>query len=241
MYKAFKKINCTIEEYGNMNFYGYKDIFIKMVKYSVDLSYSKNIYGVLMEDILLKNNSIVPSRNERRAVNIKWSCAWKNLYELRRIDPEEYEFAWKIQQDMLPVGSRIHRRNVERRCLAELEGGQLCLDIQTREHLFCLCEGVSDAFESLKYIVQELLQKDVTNNKLLHLDLNHRDKKRLKSVLWLAVKALFKIYMGKVRNRAQLLKKLVKEIEWNLSMNIKVGSQVNLVYLKEKLLRSLGI
>ena len=53
--------------------------------------------------------------------------------------------------------------------------------------------------------------------------------------------SLAHVMKGDAPNRAQLLRELVKEIEWNLSMNIKVGSQVNLVYLKEKLLRSLGI
>ena len=235
MYREFKKLNCTIEEYEIQDLYGHKDEFIEIVKFGVDLSNSKNIYDVLMQDIILKNNSVVPSRNERRVANVKWSTAWKNSFQLRRIDSEEYEFAWKFQQDMLPVGSRIHRRNVERRCLVELAGGQLCLDVQTREHLFYLCQGVSDVFESVKYMVQDILQKDVTSTKLLHLDFNDRDKRRLKSTLWIAVKALYRIYLGRVKNRAQLLRELVKEIEWNLRMNFQVGRQVNLVYLKEKI------
>ena len=65
----------------------------------------------------MKNNYLIPSRNERRVMNIKWSNCWRNWYDLRRIDAEELTFAWKLQQDMLSVGARLHRRNAEKRCM----------------------------------------------------------------------------------------------------------------------------
>jgi len=35
---------------------------------------------------------------------------------LKEITPEEKMFAWKLCQDMLPVGVRSHRVNEEKRC-----------------------------------------------------------------------------------------------------------------------------
>ena len=90
-------------------------------------------------------------------------------------------------------------------------------------------------------MIKEILQKEVVGDKLLHLDFSHRDKRRLKSALWLAVKSLYKIYQGKVRNKTQLLRELVKEIDWNLNMNLKVGSQIDLNCIKHTLMSKIGL
>ena len=55
-------------------------------------------------------------------------------------------FIWKLQQDMLPVGARLHRRNAEKRCLEELASNRTCLALQTREHVFIECESVAEVF-----------------------------------------------------------------------------------------------
>ena len=42
----------------------------------------------------------------------------------------EEEQLWKLCQDILPVGSRIFRKNAEKRCMEKLDGGLLCLETQ---------------------------------------------------------------------------------------------------------------
>ena len=56
---------------------------------------------------------------------------------------DEKMFAWKLCQDMLPVGVRIHRANAERRCLVQLDSGIVCTELQDREHVFRACESKS--------------------------------------------------------------------------------------------------
>ena len=84
------------------------------------------------------------------------------------------------------------------------------------------------------------MQKDISRHKLIHLDFSHRDKRKLKSALWLAIKSMFKIYQGKIRNKTQLLRDLIKEVEWNLGMNLKIGSQIDFVCIKDMLMGKIG-
>ena len=143
-----------------------------------------------MDNQLLKNNSIIPSRSERRVDSVKWSIAWKNWKELRGVSAEEKIFMWKVQQDMLLIGSRIHRLNADRRCKEELPGNICCQEIQTRHHLFIGCESVKDSFALCKLILRDILKKDISNNEVIFFSFNHRSKSKLKCATWFAVKAL---------------------------------------------------
>ena len=96
---------------------------VEMMKAGVSLNNTRYSYYYLNESTICRNNSVIPSRSEKRVENIKWSNAWQNWRELRGVDAQERIFAWKIQQDLLPLGSRLHQRNAERRCLADLGGG----------------------------------------------------------------------------------------------------------------------
>ena len=91
--------------------YGYGEDLVRMMRQKK--CSSKIIYDELMSDYLVKNNSIIPSRNEKRVRGIRWSVAWCNWSKSRGVDAQEKEFAWKLQQDMLPTGSRLHRPNVD--------------------------------------------------------------------------------------------------------------------------------
>ena len=51
--------------------------------------------------------------------------------------------------------------------------------------------------------------------------------------LWFAVKVMFKVFQNKSRNRAQILRDVVKEIDWNILMNRKLGSLGEILFLKE--------
>ena len=120
---------------------------------------AKVMYEFLIQDLISKNGSLIPSRSEKRSDSVKWSLAWKNWSKLKGLTAEEKCFAWKVQQDMLPIGSRIHRNNAERRCLIVLENGQSCQDVQTIEHLFLSCESVGNVYDNLSLILNVYLER----------------------------------------------------------------------------------
>ena len=171
---------------------------------------------------------------------MKWSVVFKNLSSLKGMTAEEIEFAWKVSQDMLPVGARIHRKNVERRCLRVLGNGVICEDTQTLEHLFLNCTGIQALNESIRNVMQYFMKQVVEKNEIIHFSFNHRNKKKLTCALWFSVKSLYKIFQNKFSNKSQLLTVLIKELDWNLKLNRNVGSQCEMLRLKLSMERELN-
>ena len=72
MFWEYKEINGNVyDENSIRQLYGYKSDLVTLVKAGIDMKSSKYIYNFLMEDILFINNSIIPSRSEKRTENIK--------------------------------------------------------------------------------------------------------------------------------------------------------------------------
>ena len=67
---------------------------------------------------------------------------------------------------------------------------------------------------------------------LIHLGFNHRDKFKLMCGIWFAVKMLYYIFIKKMFNKQQLLHEIIKELEWNLNLTRKIGSQGEMIKLK---------
>ena len=183
----------------------------------------EDIYNFLIKEVTHRNSSLIPSRSEKKSLNIKWGVVFKNLKLLKGLNADEKCFVWKITQDMLPVGSRIHRRNAERRCLTILENGILCQEIQTLDHTFRSCVSVTEIYEAIILILNRFLGRIVIFDELVHFLFNHRSKLKLKCSLWFATKMMFKVFHQKCLNKAQLLKDCIKEIAWNLHMTSKIG------------------
>ena len=80
---------------------------------------------------------------------------------------------------MLLVGSRIHRKNVERKCLGNLENGDICSEVQNLEHAFKTCPLVVESYENILLVLNRLLGHSVTYNDLISLSVNHRKKTKL--------------------------------------------------------------
>ena len=70
---------------------------------------NKTIYSTLLEKTVKKNGSLIPSRNEKRTRGVKWKVTWRNLTLLRNVNPYEKCFGWKMTQDLVEVGARLHR------------------------------------------------------------------------------------------------------------------------------------
>ena len=199
-------------------------------------STAKDIFNFLVKEITHRNLSLIPSRNEKKSKNIKWGVVFKNFKLLKGLNAEEKCFFWKTTQDMLPVGIRIHRRNAERRCLTLLDDGSLCQEIQTLEHAFQSCEKIIEVYEVIVRVLNRYLDRMVSFNDLIHFSFNHRNKKKLKCALWFATKMMYKIFIKKCSNKAQLLKECIKEIDWNLSMTRKIGSGLEMISLRSLLI-----
>ena len=110
---------------------------------------------------------------------------------MQRVSPEEKEFAWKVTQDMVAVGKRIHRRNTEKRCLKKLPSGEECEVIPDLFHALMDCEGINDTFKEVTGIVEGLLDREIEGKDIIMLNFNHRNKKRLKLIIWFVVKSLY--------------------------------------------------
>ena len=160
----------------------------------------------------------------KKSLNVKWSVVWKNLFLVKGLTAEEKCFAWKVSQDMVAVGSRIHRPNAERRCLAVFDNGEVCVEIQTLEHLFVKCKAVESINDCMKWVLETFLDRTVSLEDMIYFSFNHRNKKKLVLALWFSVKMMFKIFQDNCRNKSQLLREIIKSIDWNLAMNRKMGS-----------------
>ena len=204
--------------------YGYTEDLIEIVKAEKKKAEVKDIYEILLEKVTQKNGSLIPSRNEKKTAGIKWKVVWKNQVMLKGVTAEEKCFAWKIAQDMVEVGNRIHRKNANRNCQRVRASGDKCNEIEDIYHCVSECEVVMDCFKELKDILQILLERDITDKEIINYGYNHRNKKLLRVALWLTTKALYRIYLERNLNKKQVWIDLVKEIEWNLEMQMKVGT-----------------
>ena len=108
---------------------------------------------------------MISSTSTTRGSILTGSVAWRNWRRLRGLDAEELEFVWKLQQDMLKIGSRIHRPNADKRCREDISEDRICIDIQTRRHLFIECESVKDVFRFIKNVKSEYFQNLFNNFK----------------------------------------------------------------------------
>ena len=115
MIKEAESKDIDIRDYREVRkVYGYTVDLMDIVKAERTEAEVKEIYNILLEKVTQKNGSLIPSRNEKKTNGIKWKVVWKNQVMLKGVTAEEKCFAWKIVQDMLEVGNRIHRKNAIR-------------------------------------------------------------------------------------------------------------------------------
>ena len=231
MYKDFKS-NCCRGDGGNDyddndddedndkigKMYGHRKDFLELYQNFLSNATAKSIYEKLMEKVCFRNGSLIPSRNEKRVACIKWSLTWKNFKLLKGINAEEKVFIWKVIQDMLPIGRRIHRKNAEKRCLIELYDGSKCLVIPDLKHSLIQCEGVKNSFEEVKRIIELFLEKKIDSSQLIFLAFNHRNKRKLKLACWFVVKCLYLMHNEKLFNKTQLLAEIRRSLKWNIEL-----------------------
>ena len=73
---------------------------------------------------------------------------------------------------------------------------------------------------------------NLCDKEIINYGYNHRNKKVLQAVIWLTTKVLYKIYLERQFNKQQVWIDLVKEIDWNLQMQMRVGTVDSLERIK---------
>ena len=222
MYKEYIQNGWNI---GNINnLYGYPNLFKDLYDLNIVAEPVKKIYAKLVDKLISKNESLIPSRNEKRTGGIKWSITWKNIGLLRGVNAAEKIFAWKVSQDMLPIGRRIHRANVEKRCLLKSIDGTECQVVPDIYHAFATCSSVKQSFQFIREITGLFLKRSIDDKNLLFLSFNHRDSRKLKVAIWFVVKSLYLLYIDKLFNKTQLLAEIRRNLDWNIDHMRKIGS-----------------
>ena len=236
MFKDFKNYN--YDHSLMLSLYGYINEFKNVINADIDLTDVKQIYNYLMVGSCFKNGSVVPSREEKRSKGVKWKCAWLNLKTTKKLSASEKYFLWQVQQDMLPVGNRIHRHGAEKRCLKKQNDAWVCMEVQSLSHALLKCPCTQDGSAYLRNILELFLGISITDTELLHFSFNHRNKKRLKCALWLAVKMFYLIFNSNSMNKNLLRDEMLKEVKWNLNMMWRVGSSSEMIKLQTCIIRA---
>ena len=170
------------------------------------------MYVKLLDKVIMKNGSIIPSRNERRVRGIKWTASWSNLSLLRGFGPEERSFSWKMIQDMLEVGMRTHRKEAVRECRRINGLGQECGEPDTLNHRILHCNNIKESFRELQTIVGCLLGKYIDEKQMICLSFKHRDRRRLQISLWVVVRTLFEVFSLDKISPTELRNIMIKDI-----------------------------
>ena len=85
------------------NLYGYTEDCERVYNCGLATAPVREIYDFLLQEEIYRNGSLIPSRNEKKSFNVKWSLAWKNLNQMRGLTAKEKCFTWKLQQDLLQI------------------------------------------------------------------------------------------------------------------------------------------
>ena len=203
MYKEWKMSETEQERYP---LYGkISDLETILMDEEENCKSVQQIYKCLLEDKIKRGNSLIPTRAEKRNPGIKYKVVWENQSLIKRVRPEEKYFAWCLGQDMVPVGARLHRANQRKECQQMIEDEEtgeqeICGAIETLQHALANCNSSREKFNYVKTVLEKHMEKQLTNEQVLSLALNHRNKKKLQTLLWFALKSLHFIWLHREKS-----------------------------------------
>ena len=184
----------------------------------------KEMYSILLENVTMKNNSLIPSRREKRLRGIPWKATWRNMGLLRGLDPQETSFAWKLSQDLVEVGQRMHRRGANKQCLRLLNDGSECRQLESLEHRIFFCSSVVECGWEVKNIISTFIDREVNETEMLCLSFKTRRRDFLQVALWVAVKGMYAIHMNSCPKKDELTEQILVDMNWNLQNHV-IGSR----------------
>ena len=221
------------------NLTGWKKEFELIVENNLLGSDIKTIYRKLLETSIKKNGSLIPSRNEKRTRGIKWRVTWRNLSLLKGLSPADKCFGWKMVQDLVEVGARLHRRGAHRECSRIVDNGVICNGFETLEHRLCLCKAVQPLSDKTLIVLEWMLDKSIDRKELICLNITARKQSTLCICLWFIVKAMVALYNNVHLTQNNVFREIEHEILWNLNHDIVIGSKIEMGRLRSYLLRIL--
>ena len=194
--------------------YGANDTIINYIKDGKMNSTSKEIYEAFIFKYLRVNSTLIPSRNEKKVANIKWSNSYRNYRNLSEIDPGEKELVFRFIQDLVGVPARLHQK-VDKRCMRKIKNNDICTSISDREHFFQSCESIRDVAQMFKSIAHKILQKkNISFKDLLHFSYRGRGKNKEKVFSWVLVKGYKKIFYDKILDGKNIMKDILIDIKF---------------------------
>ena len=238
MFRELKMRGITFN--GNMNLsqkiYGLNNEFLDYLKSGRDSYSAKQFYDELILKAVSNNGNLIPSRIEKKVLNVRWSRTHKNFSNLRFVTSIEREFCFKMFQDLVDVNQRIHRKNADPRCLRELKSNVLCSAIQDRQHAFIECRRIKDSIDMLKSILFEFTNRRFNDNDLLYISFSCKSKVLTNIAVWLIVKFMYRIYK-KLFEKNYLLFEMRNEISFLIKEKLMEKYMKELVIL-ENIIRS---
>ena len=197
----------------SINIYGNCEEFRNLFK-SGNNFYSKALYKELLFKFTHRGTSLIPSRLEKKTVNISWQKCHKNAILVRTaLDNRGKEFTFKLLQDLLPVKGRIHRANADKRCLREKDG-MTCTIIQDRTHFFSECSIIKADFNKFVTLMSKISCKKLSSKQIMHLSISLKCKRRLKLVLFIIIRYLYMMFHENLTDCKEMMKRIVKELEF---------------------------
>ena len=197
----------------SQNIYGINTEFLNYLKSGRDSYSAKQFYDELLYNAVYNNGNLIPSRIEKKVLNVRWSLTYRNFYNLRFVTAIEREFCFKMFQDLVDVNQRIHRKNSDPRCLREIKPNVLCSSIQDRQHAFINCIRIKESIDILKSILFEYTNRNFTDEDLLYISFRCHKKVLTNISVWLIVKFMYRIYR-KIFEKNYILFEIRNEIKF---------------------------
>ena len=180
---------------------------------------TKQIYEFFLKEKIEKEGRLVPSRAEKRELNVNWMENRRNMTILKGLTVEEREFAWRCTQDMLKIGARKHwgdplRRKECRVRWTEWNGRKRrCRMEENRRHVFEECTYSRNKAIEIKKTISALVGRNVDTTSMIHLDYKCNNRSVLLESLKFGIRALRRIYLYREESLAEFKKYFVSQYE----------------------------
>ena len=225
--------------------YGNKRDLDILMSSTVNFSSIQQIYQHLLQAKIGTEDNLIKSRAELRNPQVNWKAAWKNLKCLRGVTAEVKCFAWKLQQDMVHVPSRNHRKGTSKDCnmlvYDDMDNQMVqCGRFGDLKHSLADCRATKDKFGEFKSVLREFLNKSSSSEEIIFLSFRHWDKKRLKLAIWSAVIGMFYIFRNKDAGTSDMLLYLRKELFFHVLLERWFAGRVNMSKMMDVLNRKIG-
>ena len=163
---------------------------------------TKQIYKVILDEQIGRKENRIKSRTEKKELWVRWDQTRKNMEIARGLNIQEKEFMWKLVNDMLRIGDRVHwggDPNTRDKCKMISSDGsgnmKKCGEKENRRHVFDGCFYSRNKNRAIKEVLEEMTSREVSTTALIHIDIEHQSQKKRKEAVLFTVRAMRRIYL----------------------------------------------